>query len=443
MNEPVPLTRARTAQAHPANYWHVGAPDFKPRQSPLGACYDAVVIGAGYSGLGAAWGLARNGLSVLVLEQGAIGQGASSRNGGMVGPSFHELGMVGLTRKYGEEKTKAIMRAGTQALEYCQQLFASEQIDCDFQLSGRFRGARSKAHLAAMVDECKRLNRAVGFTYEAVAASDLASHTGSRAYVGGVLYPQDGGVHPKRLVNALAAKAEGAGAQLCDHVAACHIERTGNRFRIATPQASVTTPHLVIATNGYSDSRVKLMNDRIVPIDVSVAATAELGVERVRSLSPGLRMHGESGRVFIWSRPSPDHARFIFGGRLTTPGAPFEVQREQIAAAVKRIHPELEPGDFEHVWHGRIAYTVDHAPHLNQVGGAWLIGGYCGSGVTRSLFFADKLVGKILGKPGSDTPFDDVAFPKVPFRSLAPLGARVLTRYYGWLDKRDARGDGS
>lgn len=424
---------------YPSSYWHEGVPDFQPVEKPLRAEYDAIVIGAGYSGLAVAWGLARQGLSVLVLEEKVIGYGASSRNGGMVGPSFHELGMVGLTRKYGEAKTKSIMRAGMDALEYCQELFANERIDCDFELSGRFRGARSKVHFEAMVAECVRLNNALGFPYEVIGPSELHLHTGSLAYKGGVLYPKDGGLHPKRLVNSLASRAEAAGVHIRDQTPACSIERRANRFQVTTPDAVLAAQQVIVATNGYSDRRVAAMNDRIVPIDVSVAATRSLGEERVRAMSPRFHMQGESGRVFVWSRPSPDHTRLIFGGRISSPNAPLQVQRDQIAAAVQRIYPDLLAKDFEFVWNGKIAYTIDHAPHLNQVDGIWLIGGYCGSGVTRSLFFADKLVRKITHQPEADTPFDDLTFPKVPFRILAPFGARILTKYYGWLDQRDAK----
>ena len=56
---------------------------------------DAVVVGAGITGVMAAWRMAQAGLSVVVLEQGVLGQGASSRNNGMVvpylKPSPHEL----------------------------------------------------------------------------------------------------------------------------------------------------------------------------------------------------------------------------------------------------------------------------------------------------------------------------------------------------------------
>ncbi len=429
----------QTADSTSSNYWNLGVPDFVPEDRPLRTDSDVGVVGAGYSGLAVAWGLARNGLSVLVLEERSIGYGASSRNGGMVGPSFHELGMVALTRRYGREKTRSIMRTGVDALAYSRELFETSDIDCDLQLTGRIRGARSKAHLDAMVAECARLKQAVGLAYEVVGPSELHLHTGSKAYVGGVLYPMDGGLHPKRLVNALASRAEAAGAQICHRMPACRIERRGSGFQLSMPHAVLSAQQVVIATNGYSDNRVPAMNKRIVPIDVSVAATRPLGLERIRAMSPLLHMHGESGRVFIWSRPSPDRTRFVFGGRISRPDAPLHVQCGQIATAVQRIYPDILPADLEFVWNGKIAYTSDHAPHLNEIDGLWLIGGYCGSGVTRSLYFADKLVRKIAQQPGGETPFDDMAFPVMPFRRLAPLGARIATSYYGWLDQRDSR----
>ena len=45
---------------------------------------DVAIIGAGYTGLGAALELARNGMSVCVLEGATVGSGASGRNGGQI-----------------------------------------------------------------------------------------------------------------------------------------------------------------------------------------------------------------------------------------------------------------------------------------------------------------------------------------------------------------------
>src|SRR5690606_6943340 len=102
-------------------------------------------------------------------------------------------------------------------------------------------------------------------------------HTGARAYKGGVMYPRDGGLHPKRLVNALASRAEAAGAHIRVGTPACSIEKDGHRFRVATPDDVLLARQVIVATDGYSDRRVAAMNDRVVPIDVSVATTRHLG----------------------------------------------------------------------------------------------------------------------------------------------------------------------
>ncbi|MBT9383363.1 FAD-binding oxidoreductase [Pseudooceanicola sp. CBS1P-1] len=424
------------------SFWDLDVPDYRPRPVPDPRRCDVAVIGAGFSGLATALFLARLGRQVTVFEAGRIGGGASSRNGGMVGPSFHKLGMAGLTRAYGAEAAQGLMAAGMQALDGFEALVREEGLECDLRLTGRVRGARSAGDLRAMLAECARLKAQVGLPFEALSQAEIRDHVGSDAYVGGVLYPRDGGVHPKKLVRALAERAEAAGAMLLDGCPVTRLRPAPQGHRLETPRGPVLAREVVIASNGYSDARLPTMNARVVPIRVTVAATRALPPAQIRAMSPGLRMHGESGRVFLWSRPTPDGQRFLFGGRMSSPARSADRQRRDVAARVGRLFPALGPQDFEHVWYGQIAYTRDHAPHLNRIDGIWHVGGYCGSGVTRSIHFAGKLARKIAGVPGGDLPFDRLPFPKVPFRPLAPTVARLMTGYYGWLDERDLRRTG-
>ena len=58
--------------------WDTGAP--RPEPSPPRSC-DAAVVGAGLTGLSAAYHLARRGADVVVLEAERVGAGASGRTG--------------------------------------------------------------------------------------------------------------------------------------------------------------------------------------------------------------------------------------------------------------------------------------------------------------------------------------------------------------------------
>ncbi len=88
------------------------------------------VVGGGYSGLSAALTLARSGRTVAVLDAEVPGFGCSSRNGGLVGPSLHKLGLAGLSAKYGARKADDILRESMAGLEFLIDLIAREGIDC-------------------------------------------------------------------------------------------------------------------------------------------------------------------------------------------------------------------------------------------------------------------------------------------------------------------------
>ena len=75
---------------------------------------------------------------MVVCEAGEVGVGASSRNGGMVGPSFHKLGVAGLKAKFGDETSYGILRESAGFVNYLEGFLEKEKIDADFKRTGRF-----------------------------------------------------------------------------------------------------------------------------------------------------------------------------------------------------------------------------------------------------------------------------------------------------------------
>ena len=90
-----------------SNYWLAEAPLDAAAPAPLPAACDAVVVGAGYTGLSAAITLARAGRSVIVLDKGRPGDGASTRNGGITSGNLRP-GHAALSRRFGRERADAI-----------------------------------------------------------------------------------------------------------------------------------------------------------------------------------------------------------------------------------------------------------------------------------------------------------------------------------------------
>ena len=416
-------------------YWADDVPVFVPAGGSVPRKVDVAIVGAGYTGLTAALHLARAGRSVAVLEAGPIGSGASGRNGGLVGPSFHKLGMAGLAARYGEAKATALAREGMLALDHFQRIVADEGIDCALQLNGRFRGAVTTADYDATARECERLHDAVGPPFEMIPRSAQLNEIGSAFYQGGVVYHRDGGIHPLWLLNGLAERAQAAGATLhpgcrVTGIAAGEVRHDGGMLEAGA---------VMVATNAYGVRATDSLRRRVVAIRTGAVATEILPPALMARLTPKGRVFGESARVFMWFRPTPDGRRFIFGGRIGPTHGSAAARRSALRRSALRVFPDIEPCAMTHVWGGNVAYSVDHAPHLGQIDGVWYAGGYCGSGVMRSLWFGSKIARRILGQPDADTAFDDLPCRPIPFGLLADVGARAVTQYHAFQDWRSMR----
>jgi glycine/D-amino acid oxidase-like deaminating enzyme len=83
-------------------WWEEAEPQHGERSFDKTTC-TALIIGSGYTGLSAAITLAEAGLAdVVVVDAMRIGEGASSRNGGMIGNSA-KFTLAQASKRFGEK----------------------------------------------------------------------------------------------------------------------------------------------------------------------------------------------------------------------------------------------------------------------------------------------------------------------------------------------------
>ena len=113
-------------------WWDAKSPTNSP-DIPWETKADIVIVGCGFTGLGAAIPLARAGYNVVILEKNNLGEGAATRNGGITSGNIR-LSNTDLIRRFGIEKAKNFQKEAITARQDLYDFIEHEKLDCDFDM---------------------------------------------------------------------------------------------------------------------------------------------------------------------------------------------------------------------------------------------------------------------------------------------------------------------
>jgi gamma-glutamylputrescine oxidase len=387
---------------------------------------DAIVIGAGYTGLWTALALRDHGADAVVLERDYAGFGASGRNAGHLTPTIGK-DLPTLLRLYGRERAGAFVRFAETAVEHVEGAISERRIDCEYVPAGNvLAGVHPGQRLA--LEKAADAARQTGAAMRMLDQSELAERGLPRCVACGYLEERGGVLHPGKYVRALREQALDAGARLCEATPVDAITEDGAaRVRVETPRGSASAPVCVIATNAYTP-RLGRLRSAVAPLQVSMFATEPLtpeqrervgwaggeGIYTAHEILESYRWTAD-GRIVGGSR----HVRWPPGGRLLPDHDPqsFAALEEMFRARF----PELADVAMERFWSGPIAMTLDFLPAIGRGGkdGNVLFGiGYNGHGVAQASY-----VGTLLAKMARG---EDPGHPELLRRRRVPLPPEPL-----------------
>ncbi|MGA2408869.1 MAG: FAD-binding oxidoreductase, partial [Candidatus Binataceae bacterium] len=333
---------------------------------------EVAIIGGGFTGLSAAYHLARRGVSVTVLEADSFGGGASGRTGGLV-----------------LEGTAAGIRPGADdCVPFLDRLAREHQIDCGLELPGCWEIA-----------------------HEGKPETQLPwRDDGRMIHVASTL--PGGVVNPLALVHGLARIAGASGAELFENARVLKLATTP--LRLELDRAIVKPKTVIVATNAWIGALIPGLRVGIKSCLTFALATEPLSDETRRAI--GLA-NGHPfftiDQPYLWGRTLYDGGLLIGGGLLY--GSPAELEQigannsevravfDRVERRIHALNPALASVKIAARWGGPIAITSDYFPLISQLPEhpeIYAAGGYTGHGVAMGVKAGSLIADAIVdGKP--------------------------------------------
>lgn len=421
------------AEASPMPYWldrpQVAAP---PMRAPLDrrTSVDLLVVGAGFTGLWAAYEAARDGRSVLVVDRGSIASGASGRCGGFVNSSVtHGIphgharwpqemsAIVALQRALWDDTLRLVADAAGKHNSNGQPIIDPV---------GKLTVATRPHHLDGLGASVELL-RSYGEDVDLLDEERVAEFAASPTYRGGYhLRSGNGLCDPARLAWAVAAMAEQAGAVIAEHTAVDRLSPdAGGVVAKLTSGLEVRAGQAMLATNAYPPL-LRRLRAAMIPVYDHVIVTEPLDDVTWKTIgwsSPvGIT---DAGNQFHYYRPTPD-GRVLFGGWAATYhfGGRVDVRHEQNEAVHQLLmrhlvetFPALADVRIANAWGGPIDSTSRFTPTMHtawngRVG--WAVG-FTGLGIGASRFAALAALDLLADRATERTSLSMVRRQPVPF----------------------------
>jgi glycine/D-amino acid oxidase-like deaminating enzyme len=428
------------------SYWESSA---DPLNLPLlkldnDATCDVAIIGGGFTGLSAAIELAENGVDVCVLEAGAIGWGASGRNGGFACIGAHKLGYPAMISIYGLDATREFYNAMKAGVDLVADNAMRHSIDIWQQGHGEITLAHQPNRLQNFYDEQIFYRDTFGEENE-VMGQDALKERGLAGphFHGGLLGPVGFGIHPLNYARGLARAAHKAGARLYPNSRVTRWQQDNGTHALYTEQGQVKARQVLVATNGYTPEDVsKHHRGRILPALSNILVTRPLSESELQAQGwTSSTLAYDSRNLLHYFRLLPDK-RFLFGGRGGTDssGSAATAYRQQLTQRFHTMFPAWAEADITHFWRGFVCLAKDRVPYVGALDDeetVWTSLAYHGNGVATGSWCGRAVARMMLRKTAN------IKVPAVLTRRLAKFPLPMFRPYYlkgaylwyGWKDR--------
>lgn len=380
---------------------------------------DAIVVGAGYTGLAIARRLAELCPSddIRVLDAERIGDGSPGRNSGFM---LETVFTASETTKAG--KLNGLYRHAHQDMLAHSGLlpFKTDTPEHVFKAAATPRGEKGLHKLVGFLQD-------TGQPWRYLTHNQLRELTGSDYYRCGISLPGNRLINPVQLINALASRlAQNITVHEDSPVHA--VARNKKGWCAYTPEGTLTAPKLLLANNAFA-KRLGYGHSRTVTIYTYAGMTPVLDEHERDRVTPrghwGLLPAHRLGTTF---RTTPD-GRLLVRGMYGYEREDAPKPAETLLNSLQKRFPSLDGANqLEKWWGGTTSLTSNGAPLWGELKpGLYISAGCNGTGIVKGW-----LLGTALGNFASGSKYVDIpalmGTPSwIPPEPLRQLGFKVVS----------------
>ncbi len=382
---------------------------------------DAIVIGAGYTGLAIARRLAeqRPDYAIAVLEADYVGAGSPGRNSGFVLET-----VLSAPSKACAKKIYPLYQQAHQQLMQHSHLPTEVKQEAVFKAAATSRGEKALKQLSYFM-------QATGQPWHTLDAARLKQITGSDYYRSGISLPGNRLVNPAQLVSGIARHLPNS-ITIYEKSPALGLEQHHSSWKVRTSAGVLRAPRVFLANNAFAKG-LGFGQSRSVTIFTYAGITAPLSEEaRINTSSQGQWGILPAHRLGTTFRSTEDGRLLVRGmyGYEQEGGA--EV-KDILQRSLSKRFPALGGAQqLEQWWGGTTSLTANGAPLWGELKpGLFSSVGCNGVGIVKGWLLGGALADLSLGQSTLDVPelFGRPSWmPPEPLRQLGFMAVSSLEK---------------
>lgn len=415
-------------------WMHTRVPGYK-QELPASCEADVCVIGAGIAGLTTAYLLGLEGRRVVVVDDGPIAGGETSRTTAHLA-SAQDDRFTFLLRYHGAAGIKLIAESHAAAIDRIESICSRESIDCDFRRVDGYLFNPPGGSAKFLEEERKAAQRAGLADVELVPRAPLPSFDTGPA----LRFPRQGQFDPLRYVRGLAAAIDKQGGHLYTGVRAVKIESGSPACVVTASGQRITAKAVVVATNAPINSLVSLPLKQAAYRSYVVGFAVPKG-----AIQLGLYWDTEDPYHYVrLVEESGANDLLIVGGEDHKTGQDEQTEPHLRFERLEKWTRERFPmaGELTQKWSGQVMEPVDGVGFIGRSPGhdanVYIITGDSGQGMTHTTLGAVLVTDLIGGRPNPwETLYDPSRNVVRAAGEFLRENANVAAQYLDWLGKGD------